>query len=158
MRKLLFMIFLSLSSLAMAQGVVLSGNLTSDMTLTADHTYLLSGIVRVMEGATLTIEPGTVIYGENASQGSLIIEPGAKIMAEGTASNPIVFTSEFAVAGSSQAPERGDWGGVILLGKAPINPTGGTASIEGPGDIYGGNDPHDNSGVLLTVQIMKLTH
>ena len=54
------------------------------MTLTSDKSYLLSGLVRVMDGATLTIEPGTKIYGENSSEGSLIIEPGAKIMAEGT--------------------------------------------------------------------------
>ena len=133
--------------------ITLSGNITSDMTLTSDNSYLLSGLVRVMEGATLTIEPGTMIYGENATEGSLIIEPGAKIMAEGTVTEPIVFTSEFAAPGSSQAPERGDWGGVILLGKAPINPAGGTASIEGPGDTFGGNDPHDNSGILKYVRI-----
>ena len=133
--------------------ITLSGNITSDMTLTADKSYLLSGLVRVMEGATLTIDPGTIIYGENSSLGSLIIEPGAKIMAEGTVTSPIVFTSEFAMPSSSQEPERGDWGGVILLGKAPINPEGGIGSIEGPGNSYGGTDPHDNSGILKYVRI-----
>jgi len=153
MRKFVFSFLLLLSSLSMAQDVTLSGNITSDMTLTADKSYLLSGLVRVMEGATLTIDPGTIIYGENTSLGSLIIEPGAKIMAEGTVTNPIVFTSEFAMPGSSQEPERGDWGGVILLGKAPINPEGGVGTIEGPGDSYGGDDPHDNSGILKYVRI-----
>ena len=153
MRKFFLFFLLVFTGMSMAQSVTLSGNITSDMTLTADKTYLLSGLVRVMEGATLTIEPGTIIYGESSSQGSLIIKPGAKIMAEGTVTNPIVFTSEFNKPGSAQAPERGDWGGVILLGKAPINPTGGTASIEGPGDEFGGNDPHDNSGVLKYVRI-----
>ncbi len=152
MLKKLFLIFLLLSCIAMGQEV-LTGDITSDMTLTSDKSYLLNDIVRVMSGATLTIDPGTIIYGENATEGSLIIEPGAKIMAEGTVASPIIFTSEFAKPGSSQLPERGDWGGVILLGNAPINPTGGTASIEGPGDTYGGTDPHDNSGVLKYVRI-----
>jgi Secretion system C-terminal sorting domain len=153
MRKKLLLIFLLLSSFALAQDVTLSGNITSNMTLTNDKAYLLHDLVRVMSGATLTIDPGTIIYGENSSEGSLIIEPGAKIMAEGTVSQPIVFTSEFAKPGSSTPPERGDWGGVILLGNAPVNIPGGVGSIEGPGDSFGGNDPHDNSGVLKYVRI-----
>jgi hypothetical protein len=144
---LLFGIFGSFSS----GQVVISGDITSDTTLTADTTYILSGFVRVQAGATLTIEPGTTIYGEYNTQGSLIIKPGGKIMAAGTADEPIVFTSEFNQEGSSQEPNYGDWGGIILLGNAPINP--GTAAIEGPGDSYGGTDSLDNSGVMKYVRI-----
>ena len=132
---------------------VIAGDITSDLTLTADKTYLLRDIVRVQSGATLTIEPGTIIYGENTTQGSLVIKPGGKIMAEGTVDKPIVFTSEFNKPGSTQEPTYGDWGGIILLGNAPINVPGGTASIEGPGDQYGGTDPDDNSGVMKYVRI-----
>jgi len=131
----------------------LSGNITTNTTLTSNKTYLLKGIVRVMPGATLTIEPGTIIYGENSSQGSLVIKPGGKIMAQGTAEKPIVFTSEFTKAGSTKSPNYGDWGGIIILGKAPINVPGGKALIEGPGDEYGGTDPFDNSGAMRYVRI-----
>ncbi|MBI1933735.1 MAG: T9SS type A sorting domain-containing protein [Ignavibacteriales bacterium] len=154
MRKILILIqaVILFANLNFAQQII-SGDIASDLTLTSDNSYLLSGFVRVKEGATLTIEPGTVIYGEYNSQGSLIIQPGGKIMAEGTAENPIVFTSEFTKEGSSQEPTYGDWGGIILLGKAPINVAGGTASIEGPGDTYGGTDAADNSGVMKYVRI-----
>ncbi|KAF0215595.1 MAG: hypothetical protein FD178_1617 [Ignavibacteria bacterium] len=131
----------------------LSGNITTNQTLTSDKTYLLKGIVRVMPGATLTIQPGTIIYGENTSQGSLIVKPGGKIMAEGTADKPIVFTSEFKKPGATKTPNYGDWGGIILLGNAPINVAGGKALIEGPGDEYGGTVADDNSGVLKYVRI-----
>ncbi|OGU67044.1 MAG: hypothetical protein A2499_09075 [Stygiobacter sp. RIFOXYC12_FULL_38_8] len=131
----------------------LSGNITTNQTLTSDKTYLLKGIVRVMPGATLTIQPGTIIYGENTSQGSLIVKPGGKIMAEGTADKPIVFTSEFKKPGATKTPNYGDWGGIIILGNAPINVAGGKALIEGPGDEYGGTVADDNSGVLKYVRI-----
>ena len=152
MKKLTVIVFLVFCSFNFAQ-TVLSGDITSDMTLTSDQSYLLSGIVRVQSPAVLTIDPGTIIYGENSSNGSLIIEPGAKIMAEGTVSEPIVFTSEFSKPGSGQEPQRGDWGGLILLGNAPINPEGGVGNIEGPGDEFGGTDPHDNSGIVKYVRI-----
>ena len=133
--------------------IVIEGDITSDMTLTSNNTYLLRGFVRVQSGATLYIQPGTVIYGENTTQGSLIIKPGGKIVAQGTEQNPIVFTSEFTKPGSTQEPTYGDWGGIILLGIAPINVPGGTSTIEGPGGIYGGNDPNDSSGVMQYVRI-----
>ena len=154
MYKKFLILFLLLGSFTMAQPIEnITGNITSDMTLTSDKSYLLQDIVRVMAPATLTIEAGTIIYGENSSEGSLIIEPGAKIMAEGRVNEPIVFTSEFSMPGSMQDPERGDWGGVILLGNAPVNIEGGQGHIEGPGDLFGGSDPHDNSGVLKYVRI-----
>jgi hypothetical protein len=138
------------SSAAFAGNIVVSGNITSNTTWTSNNTYLLNGFVYVKAGATLTIQPGTVIYGDKASKGALIIEQGGKIMADGTKDNPIVFTS--------RAPGRftlyGDWGGVILCGRAPINVPGGTATIEGGvGSVYGGNDPADNSGTLRYVRI-----
>lgn len=136
-----------------AQDVAVTGNITTNTTLTSDKTYILKGIVRVESGATLTIQAGTKIYGENSSQGSLVVKPGGKIMAEGTAINPIVFTSEFTKTGATRTPTYGDWGGIIILGKAPINVPGGTAAIEGPGDSYGGNDAADDSGIMKYVRI-----
>src|SRR5690606_21627446 len=97
----------------------------------------------------LTIEPGTVIMGDKNSKGTLIVERGGKIMAQGTKEKPIVFTSA-QPAGQRAA---GDWGGLIILGKAPVN-LGNSAKIEGGVDReYGGTDANDNSGVLKYVRI-----
>jgi hypothetical protein len=127
--------------------------ITADLTLTADKEYTLKGIVHVRAGATLTIEPGTTIKGDKATLGTLVVNPGAKIVAEGTADKPIVFTSR-AEPGDRAA---GDWGGVILLGKAPINVPGGKANVEGieatKDTEYGGDDAEDSSGVLKYVRI-----
>src|SRR5688572_15779977 len=106
--------------------VELSGNITSDMTLKADKKYLLKGFVYVQAPAKLTIEPGTIIKGDKTTKGSLIVERGAQIIARGTADKPIVFTSN-QPKGSRKA---GDWGGLIILGNAPVN-LGSTAAIEG---------------------------
>jgi hypothetical protein len=128
---------------------VLKGSITSDMTLKADKKYLLQGFVYVVAPAKLTIEPGTIIKGDKASKGTLVIERGAQIVAEGTAQKPIVFTSN-QTKGSRAA---GDWGGMIILGKAPAN-LPGTAVIEGGVDRpYGGTVANDNSGVLKYVRI-----
>lgn len=155
MKKTLLTLLLSMTLLSMsfAQLVEISGNITSDMTLTNNRTYKLVGYVRVQPPATLTIQEGTLIVGDNATQGTLIIKPGAKINANGTEQAPIVFTSEFALAGSPSTPTYGDWGGIIVLGNAKINVPGGTAAIEGPSDIYGGTDDDDNSGVMRYVRI-----
>lgn len=122
--------------------------IASDMTLTYPNVYTLKGFVYVPDGVTLTIEPGVVIKGDKATQGTLIIERGGKIMAQGTPERPIVFTS--AQAPGSRKP--GDWGGIILLGKAPNNL--GEQTIEGGvRSKHGGNDPADNSGVLSYVRV-----
>jgi len=129
-----------------------AGHITSNTTWTSGNVYLLNGWVYVDAGVTLTIQPGTVIRGDKTNKGALIIDRGGKLMAEGTASQPIVFTSNIA-AGSR---DRGDWGGIILCGYSTINQVGGTAIIEGGvGSIYGGGttpNNSDNSGVLKYVR------
>ncbi|WP_439555790.1 T9SS C-terminal target domain-containing protein [Dyadobacter sp.] len=126
----------------------ITGKITSNTTWTASNQYLLSGFVYVEPGVTLTIEPGTIIKGDGTLKGSLIIQPGAKIIAVGTADKPIVFTSN-KPAGQRKA---GDWGGLIILGKAPVNKP--DAVIEGENQSkFGGTDAADNSGQLKYVRI-----
>ncbi len=127
-----------------------AGNITTNTTWTKNNVYLLNGWVYVKDGATLTIEAGTVIRGDKTNKGSLIVEKGGKLVANGTLTQPIVFTSNQAAG----ARDYGDWGGIILCGKAPINVAGGSATIEGGvGSTYGGTDPLDNSGSLQFVRI-----
>lgn len=126
------------------------GNSDVSYTFTNDKVWLLKNFVYVESGATLTIQPGTIIKGDKDTKGTLIIKRGAKIMAEGTASQPIVFTSNQAI-GSRAA---GDWGGVIICGKAKNNQPGGEATVEGGVEAtYGGTDDTDNSGVLRYARI-----
>ncbi len=127
---------------------VLQGELVT-RTLTKDKKYLIKGQVFVRTGVVLTIEAGTIIKGDKATKGTLIIDRGGKIMAEGTATAPILFTSNLP-AGSR---DRGDWGGLVILGNAPVNQT--NPEIEGitPAAVYGGADPADNSGVLKYVRV-----
>lgn len=129
--------------------VILENEITSDMTLKATDNNLLRGFVYVTDGVTLTIESGTVIKGEKATKGSLIVEPGGKIIAQGTAEKPIVFTSDQA-AGSRA---YGDWGGLILCGNAPVNATSKPQIEGGPRTRYGGDQPEDNSGIVKYVRI-----
>ncbi len=129
---------------------VLSGTIAVNTTLTSDTRYLLTGFVYVDSLVTLTIEPGTIIYGDKVTKGALIVERGAKIQAQGTPSAPIIFTSAEPI-GTRAA---GDWGGVIILGNATLNVPGGVATIEGGvGSQYGGSDDADNSGVFSYVRI-----
>ncbi len=138
---------------------------TGDTVLwTSDNVYHLNGFVFVDSGAVLKIEAGTVIkgkpgQGENAS--ALIIARGAKIYAEGTREKPIIFTAE---ADDLTKPDdipldaSGLWGGLILLGRARINTAAGEGHIEGipetePRGAYGGNNDHDNSGILRYVSV-----
>lgn len=142
--------------------IVDEGNGVGTTTWKNNSDYLISGLVFVNEGQTLTIEAGTVIkfeegQGDNAS--ALIVARGGKIVAEGTPENPIIFTSEKDdLEGSVELHEKGLWGGLILLGNAPINAPGNEASIEGlplsdPRVIFGGNNPEDNSGILRYISI-----
>lgn len=128
--------------------ITVKGTITTATTWKAANKYVLEGFVYVDNNATLTIEPGTIIKGDKLTKGSLIIKPGSKIMAEGTAAKPIVFTSSVAKGSRNY----GDWGGIILLGKAPVNKT--PATIEGENvSTFGGTDAADNSGTLKYVRI-----
>ena len=136
--------------------VELSGEIEGDARLTCDRRYRLSFQTFVRPGATLTIDPGTTIVGDAATRGTLVIQPGAKLVAEGTPERPIVFTSA-APEGQRKA---GDWGGVLLLGRAPINlqdvegrPVRGRVEGIVAGGEYGGHDADDSSGVLRYVRI-----
>ena len=128
---------------------VITGNIATTTTLTADKEWTLKGYVYVKEGATLIIQPGTVIKSDIAEKGALCIERGAKILAEGTPSKPIIFTS------GKSAGERspGDWGGIVILGKAKTNRSSEPTIEGGIGRPYGGNDDEDNSGILKYVRI-----
>lgn len=127
---------------------VLTGDITADKTLTVG-TWQLKGYVYVKDGATLTIPAGTIIKSDMGDKGALIFERGSKIMAEGTAANPIVFTSGFAKG--QRRP--GDWGGIIILGKAKTNRATEPTIEGGVGKQYGGQDDADNSGVMKYVRI-----
>ncbi len=134
--------------------IKLEGTLTTQ-TLDASKPYLLKGQVFVPSGVTLTIPEGTVIKGDKATKAALIIQPGGKLIANGTAAKPIVFTS----AQSIGERDRGDWGGVIILGNAWVNQSAKPA-IEGitPSQTYGNitsptTSAADNSGSLKYVRI-----
>lgn len=132
---------------------IIAGTIDKDTKLLKRNTYQLVGVVYVTNNATLTIEPGTVIRGDDKTCGTLVITNGAKIMAEGLETDPIIFTT------NKEKTERkpGDWGGIIILGKAPINTLGGLHTL--PFDLdpilnhYGGTDAEDNSGILKYVRI-----
>jgi hypothetical protein len=141
--------------------ITISGDIAKNDTLKASKKYLLKGHVYVMSGATLTIEPGTVIMGDKTTKAALVVTRGGKINAAGTKEKPIVFTS----AQAAGARREGDWGGLILLGNAKTNAATGEAKIEGglvptktdnEGKAYiwyGGTNDDDNSGVLTYVRI-----
>ena len=137
--------------------VDVTANITADTRWTAGNTYYLKTQIYVKNNATLTIEPGVVVRGDATAVGAgLFITKGAKLIAEGTATSPIVFTSDKAVG----ARAKGDWGGVILLGKGAYNTNGGVNNIEGIAisadtQFGGGSTPDnaDNSGSLKYVRI-----
>jgi hypothetical protein len=132
---------------------IIAGTIDKDTKLTKRNTYQLVGVVYVTNNATLTIEPGTVIRGDDKTCGTLVITNGSKIIAEGIETDPIVFTSNKEIA----ERKPGDWGGIIILGKAPINTIGGIHTL--PFDLepmlnhYGGQDAEDNSGILKYVRV-----
>jgi hypothetical protein len=158
---------------------IVTSNITSNTTWFSDTIYQLGGRITVEDGATLTIQPGTVIKGEagtGANATALLIARGGRLIAEGTPQLPIVFTSvadEITPAmisqGNFQSPNldptvNGLWGGVIVLGKAKISPkpdaTGEVISVQIEGiptsdanGLYGGNEDTDNSGIMKYVSI-----
>lgn len=121
------------------ENTILEGRIITNLTLKAQYTYKLRGLVYVTNGAILTIEPGTKIVGENGKNGALVITRGAKIIADGTADKPIVFTSEAA------SPQRGDWAGLVILGQAPNNSS--YNGVDGIGEIEGGVNTSDGLGL-----------
>ena len=127
----------------------LNGNINTTTTLTSDKVWTLKGYVYVMDGAKLIIQPGTTIISDIAEKGALIIERGAQILAEGTVSKPIVFTS------GKPTGERtpGDWGGIVILGRATTNRVSEPTIEGGIGRPYGGTNDLDNSGILKYVRI-----
>jgi hypothetical protein len=148
------------------QTITLQGRINADTILRKQNTYILKGLVYMVNNKTMTIEPGTVIKGSfsGSDVAALIITRGSKIVAEGTPTEPIVFTS------ASPNPQSGDWGGIIICGKAPINTsfngTNGLYQVEGGIDngngdgLAGAGDaiapiavPTDNSGILKYVRI-----
>lgn len=151
----------TVSALPAKEIVTVEGTLSGNVRWTADKIYRLKGFVRVgrdenvagtsiTQTGVLTIEPGTVIIGERATKGTLIIQRGSRIIAEGTADRPIVFTSERAPG----EREPGDWGGLVICGRARNNNPGGVAELEGQyGAFHGGTDDNDNSGSLRYVRV-----
>lgn len=133
---------------------ILSGSISTDTKLYKKDVYLLLGNVFVTDGATLSIEPGTIIIGDFKTNGTLTISKGSTIIAEGLETDPIIFTSNRSVK------KAGDWGGIFILGDAPINKFGNGAAINyglrpiSFEDInYGGENVESNSGVLKFVRI-----
>jgi hypothetical protein len=127
----------------------LSGNINTTTTLTSDKVWTLKGYVYVTDGAKLIIQPGTTIISDISEKGALCIERGAQILAEGTSSKPIIFTSGKPVG--ERTP--GDWGGIVILGRAKTNRTSEPTIEGGIGRPYGGTNDLDNSGVLRYVRI-----
>jgi hypothetical protein len=131
-------------------------------TWTRDKDYLIEGFVYVSDGQVLTIESGTVIRaksGQGSASSALIVARGGMIIAEGTSSDPIIFTVEGDdLKGSVPVEAKGLWGGVIILGSASLNLSGGESHIEGiplsePRGIYGGTNDDDNSGIFRYISI-----
>ncbi|MGH7945407.1 MAG: T9SS type A sorting domain-containing protein [Opitutaceae bacterium] len=153
---------LALPGVLCAADITVASNVTASTTWTKDNTYILDGRVFVTNNATLTIQAGTVVKGRvRAAQdaSALVIARGARIMAEGTAAEPVTFTAQADnLNGNLGQSDRGLWGGVVLLGRARTNTASGTGNIEGvpttePLGIYGGTDDADNSGVMRYVSI-----
>jgi hypothetical protein len=153
--------------------VIVSSNITTNTTWTKNNIYELAGRITVVDGVTLTIEAGTIIKGQagtGANATALLIARGGKLIAEGTATAPIIFTTvadeiskEQVAAGDFKSPNldatvSGLWGGLIVLGKAPISASANEIQIEGipttdANGLYGGTDAADNSGVLKYISL-----
>lgn len=150
--------------------IIISGNISEDSRWTADKNYILDQQVTILPGVTLTIEPGTLVKanpGEAPLVSMIVVARGAKLMAKGTAEKPIVFTSindDFdpanGIKSSLQNSDVGLWGGIIILGDAPVSLANGENETfyiglesNSPNSFYGGKNIEDNSGVLEYVSI-----
>ncbi len=156
----------------------ITANISENTRWSSGTVYILGGRITVLDGATLTIEPGTIIKGEAGTQANataLLVARGGKLIAEGTPTAPIIFTTiadeiqpSDIVAGNFGSPNldpdvNGLWGGVIVLGKAPIsvsNSSGDVSEVQIEGiptsdqnGLYGGNVANDNSGILKYISI-----
>lgn len=162
----LFILFLLLPVFLMAQTEVRVTDAdipaNSNVTWTADNVYILDGMVFVDAGATLTIEAGTIIKaedGQDTDASGLVVTRDAKIYAEGTPQNPIIFTSiNDDLNGNLDYTDRGEWAGIVILGRALTN-NDGEKAVEGVNEIdparavYGGDDDNHSSGVFRYVSI-----
>ena len=125
---------------------VLSGDLTSDLTLDASVEYSLTGALVVKAPAKLTIPRGTIIKATGGTSAYIAVEQGAKIYVDGSADSPVVMTS------GSENPQRGDWGGLVIAGKAPTNK--GASPTTEVGDLtYGGTTSDDSSGSIRYLRV-----
>lgn len=140
----------------------IKGTLTADATLTSDILWALNGKVAVgndnANNAVLTVEPGTTIFGKSGAD-FLVVSRGSQIRAVGSATAPIVFTSVNDIIGTANETSAGQWGGMVILGRAPTNKCDANAladckiEAEGNAGPYGGDKPNDNSGILKFVQV-----
>ena len=150
--------------------ISVTGSITGTETWTSSNIYILNQKVVVQDGATLTIQPGTIIKGSTGAgslASALVVARGGKLMAEGTASQPIIMTSasDNITVGQTMGTnldqnDRGLWGGLVVLGKAPCSFSGDVDAIQIEGipaedtwGLYGGSNPSDNSGVIKYVSI-----
>jgi hypothetical protein len=129
--------------------VVVTGSITGVENWVNSYYYVLRGAVFVEQGATLNIQAGTRVIGEAGSVGTLIVRRGGRLNAIGTRSQPIVFTSDQPIGSRA----RGDWGGIIINGRAPVNLEGGEGEGEADTGVYGGADENDDSGSLRYVRV-----
>ena len=129
--------------------IVITGEITGTANWTSNNYYVLRGAVFVNDGATLNIAAGTRVIGEAGSVGTLVVLRGGRLNAIGTRTAPIVFTSDQAVGNRA----RGDWGGLIINGRAPVNLEGGEGAGEGDTGVYGGTNPNDSSGTMRYVRV-----
>lgn len=148
--------------------VSVTENIDGNVTWTTGNIYILEGRIAVLDGVTLTIQPGVIVKGREGSESNasaLLVARGGKLIAEGTAQSPIIFTSvtDQILPGQIESPNldptiNGLWGGLLILGKAPISADAEAMAIEGipPSDLnglYGGTDPTDNSGSIKYISI-----
>ena len=136
-------------SIPNTDGNNIGGTLTENLTL-SQGTFILNEALIVPEGITLTLDPGVIIKANQGADVFVAITQGGRINANGTVDNPIVFTS------NNPSPAPGDWGGLIILGRAPINSVPGgdaTSTSEIGGLSYGGSNAEDNSGILRYVRV-----